>query len=105
MRCARSCRPTIENIHCRTRRRFEYGENKVVRLAKFAYVSSCGTPAVKKRVANGFAKINNEGCRIVQGAVAMKSFYGSSERRYDTVLVHEENREDSFENRERSGKD
>lgn len=67
--------------------------HKVIRLTKSAFVSSCGEPTLKDRVNNGLVEFVDDGWRVVQRAVATESSHGSSEGRYDTVVVSGEMQE------------
>ncbi|NJK52916.1 MAG: hypothetical protein HC936_08975 [Leptolyngbyaceae cyanobacterium SU_3_3] len=78
--------------------------HKVIRLPKSAYVSSCRAPTLRDRVKNGFVEFDDDGWRVIQRAVATDSFYGSSEGRYDTVLVSGEEDSDIPKNGCRSRK-
>lgn len=50
-------------------------------------MSSCRAATSNDLEANGFVEFVVDGWRVVQGSVATESFHGSSERRYDIVLV------------------
>lgn len=76
----------------------KFARQKVIRLTKFSYVSSRRAPTLKDRVIDGFVELDDDCWRVVQRAVATELFYGSSEERYDTVLVSGGNREGCTKN-------
>lgn len=61
-------------------------KRKAYWLAKPAYVSRYRAAPLKILVDDRFVEVINDEWRVVQSAAAMKSFYVSSEGRYDIVL-------------------
>lgn len=72
--------------------------HEVIRLMNSTNASSCRVPTSKDEVNNGFVEFNGIGWKVVQRAVAMKSFYGPSEGQYGTALVFPEKQKHRSEN-------
>lgn len=67
-------------------------------------MSRCREPTLKNRVRNRFAKFDDYSWKFVLMAVETEQFHGSSEGRYDELVVSRERQENSSENKGRSGK-
>lgn len=78
--------------------------HKAARLTEPAHLSGCRVPTVRDGVFDELAEFDSDSWRVVQRAVATKSFYGSSKGWYNTYLVSRGQREDCYENCGRLGK-
>lgn len=54
----------------------------------------CRRSTLTDKMQNGFVEFNGNGWRNIQKAVTVKTFYGSTKGRYDTVLVSEDKDEE-----------